>query len=86
MKPKRKGDVDRNDEGVSLVNDAGNAFPVNETTVVIWEKCNGKNEVGDITAAFLKAMEIGEEHKDEVHIAIDSTIKELEKAQLVQHG
>lgn len=86
MKPKKTGTLKRIDDSVSLVNDSGNAFDVNETTAVIWEKCNGDNRVDDITFAFLDALEIGEEHKDEVHEAIENTIKELEKAELVDRG
>lgn len=49
---------------------------LNQTAAIIFEFCDGKHDLDDITARVAKAFELGRSAHDEIRTGLDSLLKE----------
>jgi len=80
---RRENIVIRTPDDEKLVYDLNNnkAFCLNETSALVWEHCNGKNNIGDI--AHLVSVNAGSLVDREM---IEFAVDELQKENLLENG
>jgi hypothetical protein len=81
-KPMKKGSVGKTEKGeIVLVNEQNQAFKVNEVAVVVWNRCDGKITIDDLTKEFSQKTN---QEEAVVRQAIETIVDQMEKVGLME--
>jgi hypothetical protein len=81
-KPMKKGSVSKTENGeILLVNEQNQAFKVMPVAAVVWNRCDGKTTIDDLTKEFSQKTN---QEEGAVKQAIETIVDQMEKADLME--
>jgi len=83
LKPRKKGQLGNVEDKLLLTNEDNESFEVHETTVYLWESCDGTKDVKDITTELANKLSIDTDRRAELGRVISLSINQLKDRRLI---